>query len=338
MDIVSRGGSFIAGWMLHNERENPLYEHYDDILDICEKYDVTISLGDGMAQVVRGKKGEHRKILDHIRREGYVRVRVDGDILDVNEEINLEKNKKHTIEVVIDRLVIREGIEQRLADSLETALKLGEGVVYVQIVDRELLMFSQNYACVDCGISLPELAPRMFSFNNPFGACPACSGLGSNMEFDLELVLPNPELTFAEGVFAPLSKNLNSYAMCQIDAVLRRYGYTVDTPWKKVGKKVQQLLLYGSGEEKFDYSYENMYGEYKEYHNSFEGVMVRPQLPYEQYDGIEARGKAELDGAKREDDYFEAVLIQKQESIFIHERGYGPGAGKGGQAGCRYEG
>ncbi|MBO5652068.1 MAG: excinuclease ABC subunit UvrA, partial [Selenomonas sp.] len=119
-----------------------------------------------MAQVVRGKKGEHRKILEHIRHEGYVRVRIDGEIFDINDDINLEKNKKHTIEVVIDRLVVREGMEQRLADSLETALKLGEGVVYVQVVDGELLMFSENFACVDCGISLPEITPRMFSFNN----------------------------------------------------------------------------------------------------------------------------------------------------------------------------
>jgi excinuclease ABC subunit A len=221
---------------------------------------------------------------------GVLRVQhVYGEVLDVNEEITLEKNKKHTIEVVIDRLVIREGIAQRLADSLETALKLGDGVVYVQVVDGELLMFSQNYACVDCGISLPELAPRMFSFNNPFGACPACSGLGSNMEFDLDLVLPNPEMTFADGVFAPLSKNLNSYAMCQIDAVLRRYHYTVDTPWNEVDKKTQQVLLYGSGEEKFDYSYENMYGEYKEYHNTFEGVMPLLARRYRETDSDEMR-------------------------------------------------
>ncbi len=237
-----------------------------------------------MAQVIRGKKGEHRKVIEHIRREGYVRVRVDGEVYDVNEEINLEKNKKHTIEVVVDRLVVREGIEQRLADSLETALKMGDGVVYVQIVDGELLMFSENFACVDCGISLPEIAPRMFSFNNPYGACPACSGLGSNMEFDLDLVLPNPELSFAEGVFAPLSKNLNTYAMCQIDAVLRRYGYTVDSPWKDVDKKVQQILLYGSGEEKYDYGYENMYGEYKEYHSGFEGVMPMLARRYRESD------------------------------------------------------
>ena len=242
-----------------------------------------------MAQVIRGKKGEHRKVLEQIRRDGYVRVRVDGEIYDVNDDITLEKNKKHTIEVVVDRLVVREGIRQRLADSLETALKLGGGVVYVQVVDGELLMFSQNFACVSCGISLPEIAPRMFSFNNPYGACPDCSGLGSNMEFDLELVLPNPELTFAEGVFAPLSKNLSSYGMCQIDSVLQKYGFNVDTRWCDVNKKVQDILLYGSGEEKFDYGYENMYGEYKEYHNSFEGVMPLLARRYRESDSDEMR-------------------------------------------------
>ncbi len=226
-----------------------------------------------MAQLVHGKKGEHRKILENIRKEGYVRVRIDGVVVDVNEEITLEKTKKHTIEVVIDRLVIKEGIGQRLADSLETALALGEGVVYVQVVEGETLMFSQNFACVDCGISLPEIAPRMFSFNSPFGACPACSGLGNHMEFDLDLVLPNPELSFTDGLFAPLSSNANSYAMCQIDAVLKKYGYTVADAWTKIPENVQKILLYGSGEEKFNYSYENMYGEYKEYFSSFEGVM-----------------------------------------------------------------
>jgi excinuclease ABC subunit A len=240
----------------------------DQLLLLPEKTKILV-----MAQLVRGKKGEHRKIIEDIRREGYVRVRIDGTIIDVNEEIHLEKNKKHTIEVVIDRLAIREGMEQRLADSIETALGLGDGVVYVQIVDGEMLMFSQNFACVDCGISLPEIAPRMFSFNSPFGACPACSGLGSNMEFDLDLVLPDKSLSFADGVFAPLSKNVNSYAMCQIEAVVKKYGYSLDTIWNELDEKVQKILLYGSGEEKYSYFYENMYGEYKEYHSGFEGVM-----------------------------------------------------------------
>ncbi|SEJ87296.1 excinuclease ABC subunit A [Propionispira arboris] len=240
----------------------------DQILTQPEKTKLLI-----MAQIIRGKKGEHRKVLEQIRKDGYVRVRIDGEIQDINEEINLEKNKKHTIEVVIDRLVIRDGLEQRLADSLETALELGQGVVYIQIVDGETLMFSQNFACVDCGISLPEIAPRMFSFNSPYGACPACSGLGNNMEFDLELVMPNPELTFAEGLFAPLSRNLNSYAMCQLDAVLKQYKYTVDSKWTDLNETVQNLILYGSCDEKFTYFYENMFGEYKEYHSVFEGVM-----------------------------------------------------------------
>ena len=256
----------------------------DQLMDLPERTKLLL-----MAQVVRGKKGEHRKILEHIRREGYVRVRIDGEVYDVNEEIHLEKNKKHTIEVIVDRLVVREGIEQRLADSLETALKMGEGVVYVQVVDGELLMFSENFACVECGISLPEITPRMFSFNNPYGACPACSGLGSNLEFDLELVLPNPELSFADGVFAPLSKNPHSYAMCQMAAVLQRYGYTLDTLWQDVDKKTQQILLYGSGDERFDYGYENMYGEYKEYHSPFEGVMPLLARRYRETNSDEMR-------------------------------------------------
>ena len=242
-----------------------------------------------LAQIIRGKKGEHRKVFEQIRREGFVRMRVDGEIYDASEELELEKNKKHTIEVVVDRLVIREGIRQRLADSLETALKLGEGVVYVQVVDGELLMFSQNFACIDCGVSLPELAPRMFSFNSPFGACPACSGIGSQMEFDEELVMPDPSLSVAQGVFAPLSKNLNSYSMCQMDGVLRKYGYTVDTPFTKLKKKVRDILLYGSGEECFEYGYENMYGEYKEYYNPFEGVMPLLSRRYREAESDEMR-------------------------------------------------
>lgn len=242
-----------------------------------------------MAQIIRGKKGQHKQVLEHIRREGYVRVRIDGTTYDVNDEIELDKNKKHTIEVVIDRLVVRPDMEQRLADSLETALKLGQGVVYIQVVDGETLMFSQNFACVDCGISLPEIAPRMFSFNSPFGACPECSGIGSYMEFNRELVIPDETLTFAEGVIAPISKNLNSYAMCQIDAVLKKYGYTVDTRWCDVDKKTQKILLYGSGDESFDFWYENMFGEYKEHHAVFEGIMPMLDRRYRESDSDEMR-------------------------------------------------
>ena len=242
-----------------------------------------------MAQVVRGKKGEHKKVLVHIRHEGYVRVRIDGEVMDIGEDIQLEKNKKHTIEVVIDRLVVREGMESRLADSLETALKLGEGVAYVQIVDGELLMFSENFACVDCGISLPEITPRMFSFNNPYGACPVCMGLGSHMEFDEELVLPDPTLSVGGGVFAPLSKNLHSYAMCVMKAILENRGYSLETPWQEIDKKTQQVLLYGSGEERFTFRYTNMFGEDKEYFVPFEGVMPLLARRYHETDSDEMR-------------------------------------------------
>ena len=256
----------------------------DQIKELPERTKLLI-----MAQVVRGKKGEHRKILDHIRHEGYVRVRIDGEIYDIGDEIKLEKNKKHTIEVVIDRLVVREGMDQRLADSLETALKLGDGVVYVQIVDGELLMFSENFACVDCGISLPEITPRMFSFNSPYGACPVCMGLGSHMEFDEELVVPDPTLSIGKGAFAPLSKNPHSYGMCVITAVLQKYGYTVDKPWNEIDKKIRKILLHGAGSEKFQFQYTNMFGERKDYHVEFEGVLPMLSRRYHETDSDEMR-------------------------------------------------
>ena len=241
-----------------------------------------------MAQLVRGKKGEHRKILDQIRRDGYVRVRIDGELRDLGEEIILEKQKKHTIEIVVDRLVVRAGMESRLTDSLETALRAGGGVVYVQVVDGELLMFSENFACVDCGISLPEIAPRMFSFNSPFGACPVCTGLGSHKEFDEELVIPDPTLSVADGVFAPLSKNPNSYGMRAITALLRAHDYDEHTQWNRMDKKTQKLLLYGS-EEYVSFQYTNMFGEEKEYNVPYEGVLPTLARRYRETDSEEMR-------------------------------------------------
>ena len=241
-----------------------------------------------MAQLVRGKKGEHRKILDQIRRDGYVRVRIDGELRDLGEEITLEKQKKHTIEIVVDRLVVRAGMESRLTDSLETALRAGGGVVYVQVVDGELLMFSEHFACVDCGISLPEIAPRMFSFNSPFGACPVCTGLGSHKEFDEELVVPDPTLSVADGVFAPLSKNPNSYGMRAIAALLRAHDYDEHTQWNRMDKKMQKMLLYGSDEE-VSFQYTNMFGEEKEYNVPYEGVLPTLARRYRETDSEEMR-------------------------------------------------
>lgn len=241
-----------------------------------------------MAQLVRGKKGEHKKVLEQIRREGYVRVRIDGELHDLGEEIALEKQKKHTIEIVVDRLVVREGMESRLVDSLETALHAGEGVVYVQVVDGDLLMFSENFACVDCGISLPEIAPRMFSFNSPFGACPVCTGLGSHKEFDPALVVPDPTLSVADGVFAPLSKNPNSYGMRAITALLAAHDYDAHTPWNRMDKKTQKMLLYGS-DEYVSFQYTNMFGEEKEYHVPYEGVLPALTRRYRETDSEEMR-------------------------------------------------
>lgn len=248
--------------------QQSLDQMLDQLLALPERTKLLI-----MAQAVRGKKGEHKKLLEHIRKEGYTRLRIDGEIRDAGEEIQLEKNKKHTIEVVIDRLIIRPEIRPRMAESMEVALKMGQGVAYVQIVDGEQLMFSQNFACEDCGISLPEIAPRMFSFNSPFGACPVCSGLGSQMEMDLELVLPDKAKSLAEGVIAPMSTNVKGYYMRQMDALVQKYGCTLDTSWQDMPAKLQQKLLYGTGEEILEFGYENMFGQYKIHRIPFEGVM-----------------------------------------------------------------
>ena len=248
--------------------QQSLDQMLDQLLSLPERTKLLI-----MAQAVRGKKGEHKKLLEHIRKEGYTRLRIDGEIRDAGEEIQLEKNKKHTIEVVIDRLIIRPDIRPRMAESMEVALKMGQGVAYVQIVDGEQLMFSQNFACEDCGISLPEITPRMFSFNSPFGACPVCSGLGSQMEMDLELVLPDKAKSLAEGAIAPMSTNVKGYYMRQMDALVQKYGCTLDTPWQEMPAKLQQKLLYGTGEEILEFGYENMFGQYKIHRIPFEGVM-----------------------------------------------------------------
>ena len=263
--------------------QQSLDQMLDQILKLPERTKIYIT-----AQVVRGKKGEHRNTLAEIRRDGYVRIRIDGEIYDINDDINLDKNKKHTIEVIVDRLAIRDDIRGRLADSVETALKIGGGVVYVDVVEGETLMFSQNFACVECGISLPEIAPRMFSFNSPYGACPHCSGLGSNMKFDESLVLPDPTKSIADGAFAPLSKNLASYAMCQIGAMLYKHKQKLETPWNQLPEKLRTSLLYGS-KEMVDFEYENMFGEVRTHHVYFEGVMNMLERRYKETTSDEMR-------------------------------------------------
>lgn len=228
-----------------------------------------------MAPMVRGRKGEHAKVLDGMRKAGYVRVYIDGEVHTLDEEIKLEKNKKHSLSVVIDRLAVRDGIRQRLSDSVETSLKLAEGFVEIAVLGdkTEVQLFSEHFACNDCGISLPAIEPRLFSFNNPYGACPACTGLGMNMEFDKALIIPDGSKSFADGAIQSMSTNLASYRMKQLAAVLETYGYNLDTTWNELPEKMRQLLWEGTGEEKYQFWYENLQGEVKLHETTFDGIL-----------------------------------------------------------------
>ena len=226
-----------------------------------------------LAPLVRGRKGEHQKMLENMAKAGYVRVRVDGEVRTLDEEIVLDKKKKHDIAVVIDRLAVRKSITQRLADSVETALGLAEGLVEIEVIGGNTLMFSEHFACSDCDINLPEIEPRLFSFNNPYGACPVCTGLGMKLEIDLRLVIPDGSKTFAQGVIAAVSNNVNSYFMKQVAAVLEKFNFTLDVTWNELPEKLQQILLYGSGNEKFAFLYENLQGEIRQHETAFEGII-----------------------------------------------------------------
>ena len=226
-----------------------------------------------LAPLVRGRKGEHQKMLENMAKAGYVRVRVDGEVRTLDEEIVLDKKKKHDIAVVIDRLAVRKSITQRLADSVETALGLAEGLVEIEVIDGNTFMFSEHFACSDCDINLPEIEPRLFSFNNPYGACPVCTGLGMKLEIDLRLVIPDGSKTFAQGVIAAVSNNVNSYFMKQVVAVLEKFNFTLDVTWNELPEKLQQILLYGSGNEKFAFLYENLQGEIRHHETAFEGII-----------------------------------------------------------------
>ncbi len=225
-----------------------------------------------MAPLVKGRKGEHVKLLEDVARQGYVRVRVDGEIRDLSEEIRLEKNKKHTIEVVVDRVVVKEGVQARLTDSLETALSLSGGEVLIDVIGGEELLFSQNLACPVCGFSIDELSPRMFSFNSPFGACPTCDGLGSRMEIDPDLVIPNPQLSLAEGAIEPWSSGTSSYYPQLLEAACRHFGIDMKIPFAELDKKDKAIILHGS-KERFPFKYTNENGFTRESQALFEGII-----------------------------------------------------------------
>ena len=236
-----------------------------------------------MAPVIRGKKGEHAKIFEDARKSGYVRCRVDGIAYDLSEEIKLEKNKKHDIEIVVDRLVIREDINRRLTDSVEVASNLAGGLVVINIVgeDRDIL-FSQNYACEDCGVSIEELSPRMFSFNNPFGACPTCTGLGSQMKIDPDLIIPNKNLSIVEGAITATGwNNIKSDGISRMyfDALAKKYKFKLNTPVKDLPKEVLDVILYGTGGEKLTLHYDQPRGQGTLY-QAFEGIVNNLERRY----------------------------------------------------------
>ncbi|MGP3561656.1 excinuclease ABC subunit UvrA [Geobacillus sp. BK01] len=233
-----------------------------------------------LAPVVSGRKGTHAKTLDDIRKQGYVRVRIDGEMREVTEDIELEKNKKHSIEVVVDRVVMKDGIAARLADSLETALKLADGKVIVDVIGEGELLFSEKHACPYCGFSIGELEPRLFSFNSPYGACPDCDGLGAKLEVDLDLVIPNEELTLKEHAIAPWEPQSSQYYPQLLEAVCRHYGIPMDVPVKDLPKEQLDKLLYGSGGEPIHFRYTTDFGQVREQYVPFEGVVPNVERRY----------------------------------------------------------
>jgi excinuclease ABC subunit A len=243
-----------------------------------------------LAPLIRDRKGEYQTVFDDLRKAGYARVRVDGHIYDLSEQVQLDKNKKHTIEAAVDRLVMgQSGSQSRIADSVETALKLGAGVVLVSIVDGEELLFSEHFACVHCGISLGEIAPRTFSFNSPHGACPACTGLGVKLEIDPELVIPNKGLSIAQGAIRPWQ--WQSWYYDQLEDLARRCGFSLNTPVKQLSEHQLKLILYG--EEGELVRYRNRFGHVREYFTGYEGVIPRMERLYRDTESEHSRADIE---------------------------------------------
>ncbi|MDE3840112.1 excinuclease ABC subunit UvrA [Bacillus methanolicus] len=249
----------------------------DRILEYPERTRLQI-----LAPVVSGRKGTHAKTLDEIKKQGYVRVRIDGEMHDLGDEIELEKNKKHSIEVVIDRIVVKDGIAPRLSDSLETALRLGDGKVIIDVIGEEELLFSEHHACPHCGFSIQELEPRMFSFNSPYGACPDCDGLGSKLEVDVDLVIPNKDLTLREHAIAPWEPSSSQYYPQLLESVCNHYGIDMDVPVKDLPEHLLDKILYGSKGERIYFRYENDFGQMRENYIEFEGVLHNVERRYKE--------------------------------------------------------
>ena len=261
-------------------RQQTIDQIIDQVLSLPEGTRIQV-----MAPVIRGKKGEHAKIFEDAKRSGYVRARVDGNLYELDEEIKLEKNKKHTIEIVVDRLIIRPDIQQRLTDSVETASGLTGGLVVINLLREERdLTFSQNYACEDCGISIEELTPRMFSFNNPFGACPTCTGLGSQLKADPDLIVPDKSLSILEGAIQASGWNNirgDGISRMYFDALAKKYHFSLTDPWETLPEEVRSIILYGTGGEKLELHYDQPRGKGVLY-QPFEGICNNVERRYQE--------------------------------------------------------
>ncbi len=250
----------------------------DQLMQLPERTKIQL-----LAPVVRGRKGEHAKLLEQARKSGYVRVIVDGIMYELTEEIKLEKNKKHNIEIVVDRLMIKEGIQKRLTDSLENVMELAEGLVLVDVQDAEPIRFSQSFSCPDCGISVEEIEPRSFSFNNPFGACPGCSGLGYKMEFDIDLMIPDRSLSIADGAIAVTGwqscTDKGSFTRAILDALAKEYQFSLETPFEQLPESVQRVLIHGTDGKSVKVYYRGQRGE-GVYDVAFEGLIKNVERRY----------------------------------------------------------
>ena len=257
----------------------------DRVKSLPEKSKIQI-----LSPIVRDRKGEYRKEFENLQRQGFVRVRVDGKMREITEKIELDKNKKHTIEAVVDRIVIKEGIERRLADSIELALKMADGIVIVTVDDKDELLFSEKFACLYCNISYPDLVPRMFSFNSPHGACPECDGLGTDMHIDADLIIPDKSISLRDGAIKPWEKRTSVYFYQMLQCLSDHYGFSLDTPFMDLdlspkasigNKKIQDIILYGSGDEQIKFFYERDNRRHF-YHREFEGVIPDLERRYKE--------------------------------------------------------
>lgn len=236
-----------------------------------------------LAPVVKGKKGEHVRLLENMKKEGYIRVIIDDELYELSEEIKLEKNKKHNIDIVVDRIIVKEGIDARLADSIEAALKLAEGIVKIQVIDGDTMVLSSKKTCPDGHISYDEIEPRSFSFNNPFGMCPECHGLGFHTEIDRDLIIPNYNLSFSEGAIEPFATSKEgTYYYEILKAIFEKYKYPLDKPLKEAPEELINEILYGTGDEDLEFSFDSHYGGWKKYKGPFEGIVRNLERRYNQ--------------------------------------------------------